>query len=66
MTDQLTLNLAQTYKDWEVLEELPPGWVIDKTTGPPPGPYVFVHNGKSPLHGQKRALLKVAKPSAIA
>ena len=48
-----------TYQGWECLEEMPPGWRVDETTGSPLYGHVFVINGKSPLYGQKRALLKV-------
>jgi hypothetical protein len=47
------------YRDWDILEELPQGWVIDKTAGSPVSNAVFITNGKSVLNGQKRALLKV-------
>lgn len=48
------------YKYWDILEELPQGWVIDKTAGSPAPNTVFITNGKSVLSGlQKRALLKV-------
>lgn len=47
------------YKDWDILEELPQGWVIDKTAGSPAPNTVFITNDKSVLNGQKRALLKV-------
>lgn len=47
------------YRDWEILDELPQGWVIDKTVGSPAPKTVFITNGKSVLNGQKRALLKV-------
>lgn len=50
----------QKYRDWEILEKLPDGWVIDDTAGSPAPNTVFITNGKSPLKGQKRALLKVA------
>ena len=52
------------YRDWEILDELPQGWSIDKTAGSPAPKTVFITNGKSVLSGlQKRALLKVeAKP----
>ena len=49
----------EKYRDWDILEELPRGWIIDKTAGSPAPNTVFVTNGKSPLKGQKRALLKV-------
>lgn len=47
------------YRDWDILEYLPEGWVIDKTAGSPAPNTVFITNGKSVLNGQKRALLKV-------
>ena len=47
------------YRDWDILEYLPVGWVIDKTAGSPAPNTVFITNGKSVLNGQKRALLKV-------
>lgn len=47
------------YKDWDILEDLPQGWVIDKTAGSPAPNTVFITNGESVLNGQKRALLKV-------
>ena len=49
------------YKDWDLLEELPDGWKIDKTVGTPLTGYEFITNGKSVINGQKRALLKVGK-----
>ena len=47
------------YRDWDILEYLPEGWVIDKTAGSPAPNTVFITNGKRVLNGQKRALLKV-------
>ena len=49
----------EKYRDWNILESLPDGWVIDKTAGSPAPNTVFITNGKSVLNGQKRALLKV-------
>ena len=49
------------YKDWDLVDELPEGWKIDKTAGSPLNGYEFITNGKSVLNGQKRALLKVGK-----
>ena len=49
------------YKGWDLLDELPEGWKIDKTAGSPLNGYEFITNGKSVLNGQKRALLKVGK-----
>ena len=47
------------YRWWDILDDLPEGWVIDTTAGSPAPNTVFITNGKSPLKGQKRALLKV-------
>jgi hypothetical protein len=47
------------YRDWDILEDLPEGWLIDKTAGSPAPNTVFITNGKSVLNGQKRALLRV-------
>ena len=48
------------YRDWDILETLPEGWVIDKTAGSPVSKTVFITNGKSILNGGKRALLRVS------
>ena len=53
------IKSMEKYRDWNILEELPEGWVIDKTAGSPAPKTVFITNGKSVLNGQKRALLKV-------
>ena len=55
----------QKYRDWDILEKLPYGWVIDKTAGSPAPNTVFITDGKSPLKGQKRALLKVKSKQEI-
>jgi hypothetical protein len=47
------------YRYWDILEELPEGWVIDKVTGAPGIRTVFITNGKSVFNGQKRALLRL-------
>lgn len=47
------------YRDWKLYDELPLGWVIDKTAGSPLHGYEFCTNGKSVLNGQKRALVKI-------
>lgn len=49
----------EKYRDWNIFEELPQDWIIDKTAGSPAPNTVFITNGKSVLNGQKRALLKV-------
>ena len=53
---------TKSFKHWQVINELPPGWVIDKTAGSPLHGYEFCHNGKSVLNGQKRALVRVNPP----
>ena len=47
------------YKYWDILDKLPDGWVIDNTAGSPAPRSVFITNGKSPLKGQKRAILRI-------
>lgn len=61
MSEQLDLFIErQRYRYWDVLDEMPEGWVIDKTAGSPLARSVFITNGKSPISGQqKRALLIV-------
>lgn len=51
------------YKYWDVYEVLPPGWKIDYTCGSPLHGFVFCTDGKSPLNGGKRALVKIIKNS---
>ena len=55
----------QKYRYWDILEKLPDGWIIDKTAGSPAPNTVFITDGKSPLKGQKRALLKVKSKQDI-
>ena len=61
MSEQLDLFIEkQRYRYWDILDEIPDGWVVDKTAGSPLARSVFITNGKSVLSGQqKRALLKV-------
>lgn len=49
------------FNGWQILEEIPEGWKIDKTAGSPLNGHEFITNGKSVINGQKRALLKVGK-----
>ncbi len=52
----------EKYRYWNILEELPEGWVIDNITGSPAPKTVFITNGENILSGkQKRALLRVCK-----
>ena len=46
------------FRDWEILETLPEGWIIDKYCGSPLYGFVFCTNGKSILNGGKRALVR--------
>ena len=56
---------AATYKGWwPMLEEMPAGWSIDRTAGSPVHGFVFITNGRSPINGQERALLR-AQPKVI-
>lgn len=50
------------YEGWQILDEIPEGWAIDRTAGSPLSGCVFVTDRKSVLRGQKRALLRVVKP----
>ena len=48
------------YRWWDIFEELPKGWEIDKMNGSPCINTVFITNGKSVISGkQKRSLLKI-------
>lgn len=49
----------EKYKHWYILDAMPDGWKIDKNAGSPLFEHEFITNGKSPLKGQQRALLKV-------
>jgi len=54
------------YRYWDILEDLPDGWCIDKTAGSPSPNTVFITNGKNLLSGQqKRALLRIKSKSEI-
>ena len=53
------------YKYWEILDVMPEGWKIDKTSGSPLHGHEFITNGKSPINGQKRALLKIKKDIVV-
>ena len=48
------------YKYWDIYEEMPKGWRIDKSSGSPLFRHVFIING-SVLKGGSRALLKIGK-----
>lgn len=56
----------EKYRDWDILDEIPEGWVIDKLNGSPIRSTVFITNGKSPISGQcKRALLRLKFPKEV-
>ena len=58
----LIMNKATLkYRWWNVYEFPPEGWVIDENTGSPLCGHDFYTNGKSPLNGQKRALVMSKK-----
>ena len=59
------MKIVGKYRWWDIVEELPEGWLIDKTAGSPAPNTVFITNGKSILKGQKRALLKVVENQDI-
>jgi hypothetical protein len=48
----------RTFKDWPLLDEMPDGWRLCGDVGSPLAGYVFIHNGKSVINGQQRALLR--------
>ena len=52
-------NIMEKYKGWEIVDSIPDGWVIDKLSDSPLPNSVFITNNKSPLKGQKRAILKI-------
>ena len=49
----------EKYRDWEIVDSIPDGWVIDRLSDSPLPNSVFITNNKSPLKGQKRAILKI-------
>ena len=55
---QIDESNTPKYRDWDILETLPEGWVIDKYCGSPLYGFVFCTNGKSILNGGKRALVR--------
>lgn len=53
------------YKGFQLFDELPTGWRLDKTAGSPVCGYSFATDGKSVLRGGKRALVRVAPPQKL-
>jgi hypothetical protein len=47
------------YRYWDIYDDLPDGWKIDKTCGSPMARAVFITDGVPPLYGCKRALLRL-------
>lgn len=41
------------YRGWQIVDEMPEGWSIDKTCGSPLYGCVFITNGKSVLRGSR-------------
>lgn len=56
------MKTATHYRDWPLYDDMPKGWVLDKTCGSPLAGYEFITNSKSILNGGKRALLRTRKP----
>lgn len=55
----MNLVTSNRYMYWEILDEMPEGWVIDKYSTWIGGGLVFITNGKSPISGkQKRAVMR--------
>ena len=50
------------YRGWQLLNEMPDGWKIDKTAGSPLHGYEFVSDGTSIINGGRRALFRVVAP----
>ena len=59
------LKVVSRYKYWDVVEEIPQGWVVCKYAGSPMPSSVFITNGKSLLNGQERAILKIQSKQDI-
>ena len=58
----MTTGAMERYRDWwDIYDELPDGWEIDQKNDSPMARTVFIVKGKSPLTGQKRALLRIKK-----
>lgn len=54
----------EKYRWWDIMDDLPPGWVVDNLAGSPLHDCVFITNGKSAVGGQERALLRLkAQPA---
>lgn len=53
-------NPPNKYRWWDIVDEMPEGWIIDKYCSSPLHRTVFITNGKNILTGQqKRALLRI-------
>jgi len=53
------MSAENKYNGWQLYDDMPKGWQIDETCGSPLMSYQFINNGKSVIHGGKRALLRV-------
>ena len=47
----------KSYKDWEITDEIPENWSIDKTAGSTLFGHVFITNNKSLISGQRKTML---------
>ena len=47
------------YKYWDILEEMPENWKVDKTASPL-FKHVFIINGSCPFTSTKRALIHIS------
>ena len=50
------------YRDWPLLDELPPGWKFCRHAGSPVTGYAFAQSA-SVLKGGKTALVKITPPT---
>ena len=53
-------RLTREHKGFTLFDEIPDGWTLDHTCGPPLHGYAFATDGRSILRGGSRALVRVA------
>lgn len=56
---RLKREKMKRYKYWDIYEELPKGWKVDKYADAPLGDCVFIVNGSKFKKGFQRVLLRV-------
>lgn len=61
--DEETPSVPDTFFD--MYEELPDGWAIDKRWGSPVAGWVPIWDGMSPLRGGKKGLLRQPRPEQV-